>query len=656
MIPVEPPFIQKIREFQALTDEKTKLIPAKDLVEILLRMLTALYLSEHASFDSDLTLQLRSFLSRKWKNPTTGTWETSLEKFRKARAKLKNPQSDSWFETKVEIPFAQLLGDSKKDKPPSVLGSLSDFRNQIAHFYSHADDTKIEELSRLSISLFEVYHKSPISDLKFWLEDKLVYCGITEKESFLLSPLFLYFEGGFQFFDGIDFSGNPLYLSSKEGGRKKYIERKEELEKSLPLLKWEDDIGMTYIARLKKWGDEYKDGFKQSITENKIKKFILNNKEGVLLLRGEIGSGKTILLSNILNGFMESKLESENSIEFIEFIGRGMDLNFLPDPNTKKHLRNLSVEKSFFFAYLFRKTQEIVGRNTFDLEFPRSEESAILLVSKLASYLENSSKKIVFVIDSIEDIHPKLQDLIPFGLKNCLYILATKITSGEIQVLQEKEIVLQELTLPVLQVEESKKYFLKSLGSEKKLVNEKNLERILSLTQGNLLFLKIWADSIRIGKIYTNDIPEEILSYYADFFENLRKKEKSTEYLRPLIILASAEKSVSFEILLTILKWEETYFWKIVSSVRHLIREQDGFFSLIHPTLKEYLLLEYLVPIRRVKETYYLPLMDSESIEKFPYADFKSFQSELNQWKNKQENKTLVYDKSYYQLRARYKI
>jgi hypothetical protein len=255
----------------------------------------------------------------------------------------------------VEKPYANLLGNPKKDKPPSVLSALSNLRNDIAHFYSHADSSKIEELSILANNLLEIFKKSPISELKFWREDEKVYCGITEKESFLLSPLFYFFEDGYHFYDGIDFSGNPIYLSQKEGGRKKYTNKTEEWKQSLPLLEWENDIGMTYFAYLKKWEDEYdkKESFKHRGVENEVRNFISKGKLGVLLLRGEIGSGKTILLSSIINKFMESDKIAENSIEFIEFIGRGVNLNFLPSRSQDKKKRVFSIDKSFFFGYFF---------------------------------------------------------------------------------------------------------------------------------------------------------------------------------------------------------------------------------------------------------------------------------------------------------------
>ena len=60
MISIDTPYSHKIQLFQSQNDIKSRLVPAKDLVEILLRTLNALYLREHLSVDKDLTPPLRS--------------------------------------------------------------------------------------------------------------------------------------------------------------------------------------------------------------------------------------------------------------------------------------------------------------------------------------------------------------------------------------------------------------------------------------------------------------------------------------------------------------------------------------------------------------------------------------------------------------------
>jgi hypothetical protein len=55
MISIESPYSHKIQEFHDQKDDRSGVVPAKDLVEILLRTLNALCLREHLSVDKDLT-------------------------------------------------------------------------------------------------------------------------------------------------------------------------------------------------------------------------------------------------------------------------------------------------------------------------------------------------------------------------------------------------------------------------------------------------------------------------------------------------------------------------------------------------------------------------------------------------------------------------
>lgn len=429
-------------------------------------------------------------------------------------------------------------------------------------------------------------YSTKVIDYGYVKENKRIYLSTESGKLIDLFPILQDYNGKLYFLNDLkNFENSRSEISMLNYPYAEHIKLSnisDELLLTMNIIEWKKNYSLNseFINRI----NELSENFKGRSDEIKlINDFIKMDTKGTFLVTGNPGVGKSSIIARIIHACKNEK--SVENVEVIEyFIRRNTQQN-----QAKKLLKYLHDRLDNIYNSRIRYENNI-------------EQDRENLRKKLQIISRNLGKKLIIIVDgldeAIESTDDNILNYIPSEIyENVIYIYSGRWTS------EIKEFYLK---LPVeekklLQIRGLKKEDIRAMLYEvcNKYELEKNsryVDRILEVSQGNPLFLKLLCLDIEKGIKRINNmetLPNNLDSFYEEILFRLEKKEKSSLILDSLYLITAAYDYVSpmfLELCLGLSSSEQQYILGVLQEILYESSEKMAHFQIYHESLREYIL------------------------------------------------------------------
>jgi ABC-type dipeptide/oligopeptide/nickel transport system ATPase subunit len=293
----------------------------------------------------------------------------------------------------------------------------------------------------------------------------------------------------------------------------------------------------------------------------------LNRESGFYIMQGEPGSGKSALAAR----FAEQLKGQQQHVCIEYYFKRGNEYNHI-----------------LHFYQQLKSALEPYSQVTFDYHQPLEEQhtSVLLLIKEASEKLAKKQRKLVFIIDGLDEVSLSNYLLLPYQEQQNLFVYySSRTTKDVISFVRHIEGHKLERPLDGIQDDDIRALLWK-LVSKYELDNDFYVKKINETSKGNALYVNLLAKAIVNGEVPQNDIkklPQRIEDFYYKMWDRLAKTQQLKNFL---MFIATSGRALTERELKELLQDDVQ---EAADEILEVLTIDNGSYYIFHESFREFL-------------------------------------------------------------------